>query len=180
MTVPASAARTDHGRLLSHTPKRVTPASEWVPGLLPAGRSVTKCPDFGSGSSCLFVDRIVRVYGFAPITSVASRALHATTRATSKPGRPVGGGPGENRTRVRSAATALHRAIPDANDDNHGDRAPTRTMVAAVDGPRFNGTVRARGTLGPGASMSFGYSTPHGVTGIEGSAQWSLRRGFRN
>ena len=24
--------------------------------------------------------------------------------------------------------------------------------------------------------MSFGYSTPHGVTGIEGSAQWSLRR----
>ena len=41
-------------------------------------------------------------------------------------------------------------------------------------------SVRGRGTLGPGASMSFGYSTPHGVTGIEGSAQWSLRRGFRN
>ncbi len=50
---------------------------------------MTKCPDFGSCRNGLIVDRIVRVYGFAPITSVASRALHDITRATSKPGTPV-------------------------------------------------------------------------------------------
>ena len=48
VTDPASAARTDHGRLLSQPRVRGwTPVEvrKWVPGSLPAGRLVTECPD---------------------------------------------------------------------------------------------------------------------------------------
>lgn len=77
----------------------------------PGRRSVTKClRSFGLGRFGLIVDRVIRVYGFAPITSVASRALHATLSVPSKPGQARSGGPGGNRTRVRNVSFALQHA----------------------------------------------------------------------